>query len=183
MPAERVRGRLERAELQLVSFLVEERVYGVDIRVIKEINPTVAITPVPRAPRRIKGLVNIRGQVVLVMDIATIFGRGPQLVGEESQIIIMKTAAELRNVPGLPPTFDPAPYGDKPLGLLVDRIGDVVSLTPDAVEPPPPHLHGGSAGYFDGVAQLRDSLLVILDVGHLLTHASQARSTEKGDPS
>jgi len=165
-----------------VTFYVEERIHGVDIRVIKEINPTVSITPVPRAPRHIKGLVNIRGQVVMVMDIATIFGRGPQQVGEESQIIIMKTAAELRSVPGLPATFDSAPYGDKPIGLLVDRIGDVVSLPPDAIEPPPPHLHGGSAGYFDGVTEIGDTLLVILDVGKMLTHASSAPSARPTEP-
>jgi len=156
---------------QFVTFHIERRLYGLDIRVVKEINPTVAITPVPRAPRPIKGLVNIRGQVVLVMDIAIVFGRAPLQPGSDSQVVILKTAAELCNVRSLERGFDGRAFGSKPIGLLVDRIGDVVAVPAGGLEPAPPHLDEANARFFDGVAQLDDTLLVILNAGELIARA------------
>ena len=160
-------------DLQFVTFFVEERLYGLDIRVAKEINPTVEITRVPRTPQHIKGLVNIRGQVVLVMDIAMIFGRGPQVIGDDSQIVILKTGEEIRALRDMGLEVDARPFGDKPIGLLVDRIGDVVSVPANEQEPAPPHLGEANARYFSGVVKLGDTLLVILNSGEMLSYVGE----------
>lgn len=161
---------------QLVTFELDGMLYGLDIRVVKEINPTVTITPVPRTPSYLRGLVNIRGEVVLVFDVANVLGRRPQSVAEESRIVILKTASELRAVKGLD-WIDDAPFGDKPMGLFVDKIGDVVSLTEDMVEDTPLHLGEQNAHYFDGVAKLDDTLVAILDAGALLSHSGDSTAT------
>ena len=161
-------GRDVAQDLQLVSFFLEERLYGLDIRIVKEINPNVTITPVPRTPPHIRGLVNIRGQVVLVMDIAVIFGRAPRPVTEDSQVVILKTAQELRNVRGLPDSFDTTVFGDKPIGFLIDRIADVTEVPGGRIEPAPPHLAETNAKCFAGVVRMGEGLQIILDAGEML---------------
>lgn len=157
--------------MQFVSFYLEDRLYGLDIRIVKEINPNLRITTVPRTPPAVRGLVNIRGQVVLVMDLAVIFGRQPRPVTEESQIVILKTTAELKRVQGL--DLDRLPFGDKPTGFIVDRIADVTGVTDDAIKAPPPHLDEANARYVQGVIRLDDELQIVLDAGTLLASSME----------
>lgn len=157
---------------QLVTFEVNGNLYGLDIRTVKEINPTVVITRVPRTSRHIRGLVNIRGEVVLVLDVAVILGGAPQDVGETSQVVILKTAEEVRRVRGLEQEIDPRPFGDKPVGFLVDRIGDVINLAGGQLESTPPHVAAAQARCYHGVAQLGGALLVMLDPCEMLARHS-----------
>lgn len=153
---------------QLVTFEVNGNLYGLDIRTVKEINPTVEITRVPRTSLHIRGLVNIRGEVVLVLDVAVILGGTPQSVGETSQVVILKTSEEIRKVRGLDDEVDPRPFGDKPVGFLVDRIGDVISVPAGQLEPTPPHVAEARARCYHGVVQLGGALLVMLDPCEML---------------
>lgn len=161
------RSRREKT-LQFVSFLVDERLYGLDIRVVKEINPNVEIAPVPHTPPRLRGVVNIRGQVVLVIDIAVILGRQPRPVTEDSHIVILKTAQELRRLESPLTDEQIARFGDKPVAFLVDQIRDVVTVSADIVEPAPPHLGEANSHYFVGVFPFEDEVEVILDAKELL---------------
>lgn len=154
--------------LQFVSFLIEDRLYGLDIRVVKEINPNVEIFPVPHTPPRLRGVVNIRGQVVLVIDIAVILGRRPRPITTDSHIVILKTAHELRRVDSLMNGEEIARFGDKPVAFLVDKIRDVVTVAEDIVEPAPPHLGEATARYFMGVFPFEEDVQVILDAKELL---------------
>lgn len=154
--------------LQFVSFYLEDRLFGLDIRVVKEIYPQVKLTPVPRTPSQLRGLVNIRGQVVLVMDIAVIFGRECRPISDESHIIILKTAAELANVPGLDPSVVQEAYGERPIGFVIDRVGDVVNVSQSEVEPPPPHLAECNARFVKAVLDQGDRLQLILKVDEVL---------------
>ena len=154
--------------VQFVSFVVEERLYGLDIRVVKEINPNVAITAVPHAAAHLRGLVNIRGQVVLVIDIAVVLGRAPRPITEESHIVIVKTAAELMRI-HMPWSGEQlARFGDKPTAFLVDSIRDVVTVPVAHLEPVPPHLGDANARFFDAVVRLGDHIQVILNPQELL---------------
>ncbi len=161
---------------QFISFYLEGRLYGLDIRIVKEINPNTRLTRVPRTAPHIRGLVNIRGQVVLIMDMAVIFGRQPRPVTEQSQTVILKTAAEIRAVRDLASAIDPAPFGERAVGFLVDRIGDVTGVAANAVEPVPPHVEEANARYFDGVIHKPEGLQMILDAGALLTEPAWALS-------
>lgn len=160
-------ARREPREVQFVTFEVDGDLYGLDIHVVKEINPSVPLMPVARAPVSIRGLVNIRGQVVLVLDLAVILGR--QSRPSSSQVVILKTAAELRNG-RFPDSFDPRPFGEKPLALLVEQLGDVLTFPQQRVAPPPAHVSEANARYIEGVVELDDRLLVILDPCTLLMH-------------
>ena len=154
--------------LQFISFTVNKNLYGLDIRVVKEISTNTDITPVPLTPGHVRGLVNIRGQVVLVLDIDVIFGRDQRPITPESRTVILKTAPELKKVRGLDQDFDSKPFGDKPIAFLIDNIGDVVSVDERAIEPPPPHLEQAKADHLGGVVRLGERVQMILDAAQIL---------------
>jgi len=153
---------------EFVSFYLDERLYGLDIRFVKEIHPNVSIVPVPLSPDHIRGLVNIRGQVVLTMDISVVFGRSRRPFTDTSQVIILTTASEIRSVRGLPDGLDLGPFGDKPVGFLVDRIGDVTRVTRNSLMPAPAHLGVENERFVSHVANPDGDLQIILDARELL---------------
>jgi len=155
--------------LQIVSFYIEEQFFGMDIRVVKEINPTTNICLVPRTPAHLRGLVNIRGQVVLVMDIAVMFGRAPRPITENSQIVILKTASEIQNAKNLEAEDAYSLFGDKPLGVLVDKIGDVIEVPAKELEPVPRHIEEAKTRFFSGVVNLEEDLLMLLKASEILS--------------
>jgi purine-binding chemotaxis protein CheW len=154
---------------QFVTFRLDGELYGLAIQVVKEVNPTTAINPVPLSNPTIRGVVNIRGQIVLVMDIAVIFGRPARPIGPESQLVILKTAPELGMIRGLDAGTDVARFGSKPICFLVDSIGEVVSVPAQSMEAPPPHLSVCNAVFVRGIVHSGDDLLVVLDAASLLT--------------
>jgi purine-binding chemotaxis protein CheW len=164
---------------QYVSFYLDNRLYGLDIRIVKEINPNTNLAEVPRAAPHIRGLVNIRGQVVLVMDIAVMFGRARRPVTEASQVVILKTAAEVRAAPAISVSLFLASFGDKPVGFLVDRIADVTTVSAEAVEPTPAHVEEANARYFSGVVRVPDGVQMILDAAALMADSTWAISDQQ----
>ncbi|OGV71984.1 MAG: hypothetical protein A3K19_22180 [Lentisphaerae bacterium RIFOXYB12_FULL_65_16] len=153
---------------QFVSFELDRRLYGLPICAVKEVNPNTQVTPVPRSPQHIRGLVNIRGQVVLVIDTAVIFGWPRRPITESSHILILKTAQEVQRIRNLDGGMRAERFSDKPVGFLADRIGDVVTVDAAALEPPPPHLPESIVRYVEGVVRLGDGLLVVLNAPELL---------------
>ncbi len=164
--------------LQIVSFYVEDHFYGMDIRIVKEINPTTNVCVVPRTPPHIRGLVNIRGQVVLVMDIAVLFGRAPRPITENSQIVILKSGSEIHNVKSL----DSEPYwsvfGEKPLGILVDKIGDAIHLSAAELETTPRHIEEDKSRFFSGIVNFEDELMMLLNAAEILSYGATVPATE-----
>ena len=149
-----------------------------DIRVVKEVNPKVDIVPVPRSPDYIRGLVNIRGQVALVMDLAVLFGHAPLTIGERSKIVILKTAQEIERLRNTAGDIDSVGYSDKPTGILVDRIADVIPVHNADLAAVPPHTSQSMARFVNGVVQLEKKLLIVLDAPEIL---SNPEGKGKGD--
>lgn len=153
---------------EFVSFELEGELYALDIRAVKEVNPNCRIAPVPRSPDNIRGLVNIRGQVVLVLDIAVTFGRDARPITRDSQIVILKTSQELKRIRGLSEAVAAERFSDKPIGFLVDRIGDVITVDAARIEDAPPHLAKCNARFVSGVVYMDDRLLIALDPAEML---------------
>jgi purine-binding chemotaxis protein CheW len=137
--------------------------FGIDIRFVKEVYPKVDLCLVPRSEEYVRGLVNIRGQVVLVMDISVFFEKEVRPVSDSSQIIIMKIADEMKAIPNLDLDFNVDCFGDKPVGFIADRIGDVISIEAGELEAPPSHLSGTKARYFKGVVKFEEGVLLVLN--------------------
>ena len=137
-------------ELEFVTFYVNDLLMGVDIQFVREINRQLDLTEVPHTDEFIRGVVNLRGEVVTVVDLRTILGAASSELSEQNSNVIVNSK-------------------DEHIGLLVDRIADVVIANPAEIEPPPANVSGIDGRFFKGVLKLDTELLVILDIEQTLT--------------
>lgn len=132
----------------VVVFRVEDVRCGLDILDIQEIKKIHAHTPVHRAPSWVRGLVNMRGQIITLVDVRERLGLEPRPVALEAPAIIV-------------------PCGDELVGLLVDVVEDVMPADPRHVQPPPSNLHGVEGRFFTAVLPTGDGLIALVDKDRL----------------
>ncbi len=137
------------AAIQCASFYVDDALLGIPIQQIDEINRHVDFTPVPHAPPHVRGVINLRGEVVTVLDLRTILHGKPTEITRFTRNVVLSINGERA-------------------GLLVDRVADVVAVSGDQVEPPPANARGAAGRYFQGLFKMERELLVILDVPSVL---------------
>lgn len=155
----------EALEYGLASFFLGDDLFSVNIRLVREINPHLDITPARKVASYVSGLVNLRGQIVTVIDLKERLGLGRCEIGPESRLVILKTNSELAALDNC----SLASTEDK-VGLLVDRISDVVTPDADQLEPPPPNLDGVGFAYLLGVCKTEMDTMGILDLRSLLDY-------------
>ena len=149
--------------MQFVTFFLNNQLYGIDIRIVNNVSPNIEIIPVLLSNRHITGLINIRGQVVLVMDIMVILGQSKTRIKESSHVVILKTTQNLARINNIEKEIDIYIFGDKPIGFLVDMIGDVVSVDRDNIEMPTRDMEKNYAKYLNGIVKLENKLLTVLN--------------------
>jgi purine-binding chemotaxis protein CheW len=134
----------------LATFYVGDSLLcGMDILKVQEINKHTAVTCVPQAPGYVLGVLNLRGRIVTIIDLGRKLGLVHTQMSDASRNIIVNSK-------------------DEYIGLVVDRIGDVVPAHWDEVEPPPANISGIQGRYFRGVYKTEKSLINILDVEEVL---------------
>ncbi|HUI29740.1 MAG TPA: chemotaxis protein CheW [Candidatus Acidoferrales bacterium] len=146
---------------QLVSFVVQNEEFGVDILRVQEIIRTVEITRVPKSPVFVEGVINLRGKIVPVIDLRTRFGIEKKTHDNETRIIVVE----------LP---------DKVVGFLVDMVKEVIRVEKSVIEPPPELTTNINANYITGVAKLQDRLLILLDLDKVLSSDEQEHLADIG---
>ncbi len=141
--------------MQYATFYIDRALYGIPILTVREISRFFAITPIQGADERIEGLLNLRGQIVTVLNLGRCLRITPVPLSAESRIIILKTDEDLS------PEIKETGISTAPdtLALLVSGIGDVVDADDNNIEPAPPHLSGT---YVSGVVQYGRELLILL---------------------
>jgi purine-binding chemotaxis protein CheW len=132
-------------EQEFITFYLGDLLLGIDIHQVQEINRNVDMTPVPHAPQAVRGVINLRGEVVLVVDLREVLGLPPSGLTRSNRNVIVKN-------------------GGEQIGLLVDRVADVVRANTDDLDPMPENLRGIDQRFFKAVFKLELGLLVILDV-------------------
>jgi purine-binding chemotaxis protein CheW len=130
---------------QYVTFDLDDKLYGVDVAWVQEVLRSHSRTRVPRSPATISGLVNLRGQVVLTVDLRTRLDMPARPDDAEPMMVVVQV-------------------GGESVSLLVDRIGDVVRADDDTYAPPPDTLDPGTRTLVTGAHKLDDQLLLLLDV-------------------
>jgi purine-binding chemotaxis protein CheW len=143
-------------ELEIASFYLDDALMGIPIEVIEEINHHLDLTPVPHAPQCVRGVTNLRGEVVTVIDLRTVFGLEPTTITRQTCNVVVRS-------------------GGEQIGILADRIGEVVSTSRAAIEPPPANVAGGDGRFFQGVCKLDEEILVLLDVEQVLAAESPVK--------
>lgn len=135
--------------LELATFYVGEALCGIDILNIQEINKQTDVTIVPQSSDYVKGVLNLRGKIVSVIDLGEKIGLSPITAHKDNRNIIVNSH-------------------DEHIGLLVDRISDVMVADAKRIESPPANIGGIQGRYFDGVFKTDTSLIGILNIEEVL---------------
>lgn len=134
--------------LQYLTFALGDEVFAMDISTVREIIQHAAMTVVPLMPNFVRGVINLRGAVVPVIDLQSRFGRGNALVGKKTCIII----------------FDASRDGEKmELGLMVDAVSEVIEIAPSDIELPPQFGTTIQRDYIRGMGKVDGEFIVILE--------------------
>lgn len=134
---------------KLLTFSLGSEGYGVSILKVKEIIGMMDITPVPRTPDFIKGVINLRGKIIPVMDLRMKFGMDQEQYNERTCIIVAEIV--LQGV-------------QKLLGVVVDTVSEVVTIYNDQIEPPPEYGTGAEHSSILGIGKIKDRVVIILDI-------------------
>jgi len=137
---------------QLVTFKLGDEEFGMDILRVQEIIRMVEITLVPKMPHYMEGVINLRGKVIPVVNLRARFNKPPGEHSNNTRIVVVNMR-------------------DTTVGLLVDSVSEVLRLSEDVIEPPPPIMDGGmDTEYIKAVGRLEDRLLILLDLEKIFTH-------------
>ena len=135
---------------QWVTFKLENEVYGVNVMQVQEVLRYTEIAPVPGAPDYVLGIINLRGNVVTVIDTRLKFGLMPAEITDNSRIIIIEAEKQV-------------------VGILVDSVAEVVYLKASEIDPAPSVGTEESARFIQGVSNRKDDLLILVDLNKLLS--------------
>jgi len=133
-----------------LTFLLGNEKYGIEIRHVTEIIGILPITEVPDLPEYIKGIINLRGKIIPVMDVRLRFGKPDINYNERTCIIVIDII-------------------DFSVGLVVDSVSDVLSISEQDIVPPPELNKGQHNRYIKGIGKISEEVMLILDCEKLLT--------------
>jgi purine-binding chemotaxis protein CheW len=147
--------------IQVVSFKLGSEEYGVDIAQVQEINRMVAVTHVPRAPVFMEGVINLRGQLIPIIDLRTRFGMPRAEHTKNTRIVVTE-------------------IGSKRVGMVVDSVSEVLRLPVDQIEAAPDMITGVDTEYIRGVGKIEERLIILLDLAKIIT-GSEKRELDAAD--
>lgn len=135
---------------QCVTFRLNEEIYGINVMLVQEVLRVTEIAPVPGAPSYVIGIINLRGNVVTVIDTRMRFGLPPQGMDDSTRIVIIETE-------------------NQTVGIVVDSVSEVVDVYANEIETAPNVGNDETARYIEGVVSRSEELLILVDLNKLLT--------------
>ncbi|MFC3625310.1 chemotaxis protein CheW [Vogesella amnigena] len=138
---------------QYLTFTLGKDIYALQIAPIREILEYPGLTDIPMTPQFLRGVINLRGAVVPVIDLAVRFGRGLTEVGRRTCIVISEISGD---------------NGPLPLGILVDGVNEVLEVEPEQIEDRPDFGLGVRPDFVSGMIRLNNQFIVMLDIGRVL---------------
>lgn len=136
-------------QLQLVAFRLGAEEYAIPIEMVESIIKLGPLTAVPGSPSYIRGVMNLRGRIMSVIDLRQRFGMPAEEDQPDGRILVVQ-------------------YADTTIGLLVDSVSEVFNLDEMDFQPPPPELGNGAVGGVDGIIHAEGRLIVLLNVESIL---------------
>jgi purine-binding chemotaxis protein CheW len=134
---------------QFLTFMLNAEEYGIEILRVQEIKGFSRITPIPNTPRFVKGVINLRGTVVPVVDLRVRFGMDEAEYTRFTVIIVVNV-------------------GRRVMGLVVDAVSDVLNIVGDEVQPPPELGSSADTSFMTGMVRTGDRLISLLNLDNLL---------------
>ncbi|HEY9085789.1 MAG TPA: chemotaxis protein CheW [Candidatus Tyrphobacter sp.] len=149
--------------VQVATFNLGSEEYGVDISQIQEIIRMVEITRVPRTPAFMDGVINLRGQLIPIIDLRTRFGMERLAPTKSTRIIVTD-------------------IGAKRVGIIVDSASEVLHIPIEAIEQAPEMIAGIATDYLQGVGKVGDRLIILLDLTMVISGAQRRELEEINVP-
>jgi purine-binding chemotaxis protein CheW len=151
---------------QFLTFMLGEERYAVGILHIKEIIEYGSLATVPMMPDCVRGVINLRGAVVPVMDLSARFGRGQSVIGKRSCIVIVEAGGEEKQV----------------LGMLVDAVNAVVEIGAEDIEPAPSFGTRIRPDFIAGMGKYNGRFVILLDIERVLSSEEIVDMARAGVP-
>jgi purine-binding chemotaxis protein CheW len=154
-----------------LTFTLLGETYALDILQVTEIIEFRSLTVVPMMPSFIRGVINLRGRVLPVVDLAARFGQGVTTVARRTGVIVIESASHAGQA------------ADGGIGIMVDSVNKVVHLSAEDIEPPPAFGAGIQSDFISGMARFDGQFIIVLDVSKVLSvedlvHLGEARVLE-----
>ncbi|MAD45737.1 MAG: chemotaxis protein CheW [Oceanospirillaceae bacterium] len=159
--AESVSESVNSHEQQYLTFMMADEEYGVDILAVQEIRGWEEATMIPNAPEYIRGVINLRGTIVPIMDLRIRFGLKQVEYSPVTVVIILKV--ENTN-------------GERVMGIVVDAVSDVYTISDESTRRPPELTEDKNSGFIKGLVNVNEKMVILLDVNELLSIPGSLRN-------
>ncbi|HEY5801926.1 MAG TPA: chemotaxis protein CheW [Burkholderiaceae bacterium] len=146
---------------EYLAFTLGQEEYGIDILKVQEIRGYEAVTRIANAPEFIKGIMNLRGIIVPVVDMRIKFDLGTPVYDQFTVVIILN-------------------IDNRVMGIVVDSVSDVTTLLPDQVKPAPDMGSGLDTNYLTGLGTIGERMLILIDIQKLMTSPEMGLSEALG---
>jgi purine-binding chemotaxis protein CheW len=150
-------GEAEYAGGKFLTFKLANEEYGIEILRVREINGLLDITAVPQMPAYVKGVINLRGKVIPVVDLRLKFGFPEIAHSEQTCIIVVNVGKEI--------------------GIIVDTVSEVLDIAGEEIEPPPSMGGAVDTSFILGMGKVGETVKILLDIDKVLTYAELADVT------
>lgn len=144
-----------------LTFSLADEEYGLEILKVREIIGIMDITAVPQMPHFVKGVINLRGKVIPVVDLRLKFGMEPAEYTEATCIIVVDVGSLM--------------------GIIVDTVQEVLHIDESSIDPPPPLGASVDTSFILGLGKIRDEVKILLDIDRVLTEEELANLQQSGD--
>ncbi len=141
-------------EMQLVVFILGKEEYGVDIMQVKEIVTYKEPVKVPNTPLFIEGIINLRGEIIPIVNLKKRFNIPGEDIGDQTRIIVINIES-------------------KKVGFVVDDASEVITINKENIEPAPDIVAGIDRKYITGIGKVEERILIILDLDKLFNEKEQ----------
>lgn len=138
---------------QYLTFMLSGEEYGVDILRVREIKGWDNVTPIPNTPKYIKGVINLRGTIVPIVDLRERFSLDSVEYGPTTVVIVLKVNSD---------------NGSRTMGIVVDAVSEVYNIDDEALKPAPDFGQAISTDFVRGLGTVDDKMIIVLDIDHLL---------------
>ena len=139
--------------IQFISFAIGDDHYGVDIMAVREIKGWTEITHLPKQPDYVRGVLNLRGVIVPIIDLRCRFGQGLTEATALHIVIIVQISSQL-------------------VGLLADRVSDIISVDPTKIRAVPKVAQSARLDFLSGIVTIENAMIALIELPHLLTQPS-----------
>jgi purine-binding chemotaxis protein CheW len=139
---------------QYLTFIMDNEEYGVDILAVKEIRNWDSATPIPRAPPHVRGVINLRGTIIPIIDLRQCFGMAAIEYGPLTVVLVLQVTTSGND--------------SREVGIVVDAVSDVYSLDSADIKPAPQMSDQLNTSFIRGLVTIKEHMVILLDIDNLL---------------